>query len=167
MDTGAAGSSSRISRTHLERERRMRFRDLFFQLSCLLRPQPPKMSNPQLLDQTIVYVNQLRNRVEELKLQIEEECRQMTSGRSVISPVINITKLNSIVEVNLITGCDGKFRLCDIIKIRMEEGAEVITAAANCNAGDRIIYSIHCQAISSRIGIATSRVQERLEDLIS
>ncbi|XWS34808.1 hypothetical protein CRYUN_Cryun21dG0069200 [Craigia yunnanensis] len=170
MDTAAAGSSSRINRTTVERERRMRLRDLYSHLSSLLTPQPTKMSTHEVLEQATVYVNQLEIRVEELKqmkLQIEEEYREMTSGRRIISPVINITDLNSTLEVNLITGWNTKFKLCDIIQILMEEGAEVVTAAANHNAGDRIIYSFHCQPISSRIGIATSRVQERLEDLIS
>ena len=106
------------------------------------------MSTHEVLEQATVYVNQLQNRVEELKktkLQVEEECREMTSGRSTIFPVINITDLNSTLEVNLITGWNRKFKLCDIIKILMEEGAEVITAAANHNAEDRIIYSFHCQ----------------------
>ncbi|XVE75049.1 hypothetical protein DITRI_Ditri12bG0066200 [Diplodiscus trichospermus] len=171
MDSGAAsGSSSRINRSSLERERRMRFRYLYSQLSSLLPPQPRKMSNHEVLEQATIYVNQLRKRVEELKqlkLQAEEECRGIRSGPSIISPVINITELDSTLEVNLITGLDGKFKLCDAIKILEEEGAEVVTVAANHNAVDRILYSIHCRAFSLRIGIATSRLQQRLKDLIS
>ncbi|XVF44015.1 hypothetical protein PTKIN_Ptkin02bG0085800 [Pterospermum kingtungense] len=172
MDSGAAaaGSSSRIDRSYRERERRMRLRSLYSQLSSLLPPQPRKMSTHQMLELATVYVNKLRQRVEELKqmkLQVEEECREMGTGASTISPVINITDLGSTLEVNVVTGLDGNFKLSDIMKILVEEGAEVIAAAANCNARDRIIYSVHCRALSPRIGIASSRVQERLDNLIS
>ncbi|XWS22587.1 hypothetical protein CRYUN_Cryun29cG0049200 [Craigia yunnanensis] len=136
MDTGASGSSSKINRSSVERERRMRLKDLFSKLSSVLPPQPTKMSTHEVLEHATVYVNQLQNQVEELKK----------------------TKLQ---------GGKREFKLCDIIKILMEEGAEVITASANHSTWDRIICSIHCQPIISRIGIATSRVKERLEDLIS
>ncbi|XWS34809.1 hypothetical protein CRYUN_Cryun21dG0069300 [Craigia yunnanensis] len=43
MDTAAAGSSSRINRTTVERERRMRLRDLYSHLSSLLPSQPTKL----------------------------------------------------------------------------------------------------------------------------
>ncbi|XWS68996.1 hypothetical protein CRYUN_Cryun04dG0141600 [Craigia yunnanensis] len=154
MDSGAAAcSSSRNNRAFVERERRMSLRNLYSQLSSLLPPQPRKMSTHKVLEQATVYVNQMRKRVEELKemkLQVEEECREMRSGPSIISSVINITDLESTLEVNLITGLDGKFKLCDIIKILVEEGAEVVSAAANHSAGDRIIYSIHCRVYFSR-----------------
>ncbi|GMI90127.1 hypothetical protein like AT1G10586 [Hibiscus trionum] len=161
----AAASKSRTDRTSLERERRMRLRQLFSRLYSLLPPQPVQKSTHQVLERATVYVKQLRNRVEELKqmsLRVEEECKG-----SWTSPVISIIELDSSLEVNLVMGWKGKFQLSDIMKILMEEGAQVVTAAANRSAGDRIIYSIHCQPISSRIGIATSRVQERLENLVS
>ncbi|XWS22586.1 hypothetical protein CRYUN_Cryun29cG0049100 [Craigia yunnanensis] len=110
MDTGSSGSSSKIYRSSVERERRMCLKDLFSKLSSVLPPQPTKMSTNGVLEQATVYVNQLQNQVEELKktkLQVEEECREMTSRRSIIFPVINITDLNSTLEVNLITGWKG------------------------------------------------------------
>ncbi|KAK6252549.1 hypothetical protein QUC31_014269 [Theobroma cacao] len=157
MDTGAASgsSSSKINRTLVEKERRMRLRNLYSQLSSLLPPQPRKMSTHDVLEQATLYINQLRKRVEELKqmkLQLQE-CKgatETTSGPT-ISPVINISDLDSTLEVNLITGWDGKFKLSDIIKVLMEEGAEVKTVAANHNAGDRTIYSICCRVYFSSI----------------
>ncbi|XP_022725000.1 transcription factor bHLH167-like [Durio zibethinus] len=168
MDSGAAaGSSSRTNRSTLERERRMRLRNLYSQLASFLPPQPRKMSTYEMLEQVTVYVNQLRKRVEELKqmkLQVEEECREMRSGPSLISPVINITELDSTLEVNLIAGMDTKFALCDIISILEEEGAQVLTATYH-NTGNKILLSFHYQAAYSRIGIENVGVHERLKRL--
>ncbi|KAK8497116.1 hypothetical protein V6N13_121527 [Hibiscus sabdariffa] len=170
MDPAAAASSSRVDRTSLERERRTRFRQLFSHLYSLLPPQAAQMSTQQVLERATMYVNQLRNRVEELKQmnsRLEEESKETRGQVNLAFPFLSIIDLDSTLEVNLITGWNGKFQLSHILKIPMEEGAQVVTAAANCSAGDTIIYSIHCQPISSRIGIATSRVQERLENLVS
>ncbi|KAK8480355.1 hypothetical protein V6N13_012855 [Hibiscus sabdariffa] len=165
---GAAGSSSsRINRTSLERERRTRFRQLFSRLYSLLPPQAAQMSTQQVLERATVYVNQLRNRVEELKQmnsRLEEESKERRGQLSSTFPFLSIIDLDSTLEVNLITGRNGKFQLSHILKILMEEGAQIVTAAADHSAGDTIIYSIHCQPICSRIGIATSRVHERLEN---
>ena len=72
-----------------------------------------------------------------------EEANRSTSERMII-PVVNITDSNSSLEVNLITGSDTKFSLCDIISITEEEGAEVLSATYN-KAGNIDIFSIHCQ----------------------
>ncbi|KAE8692355.1 Detected protein of unknown function [Hibiscus syriacus] len=166
----AAASLSRMDRTCLEREGRMRLRQLFSHLHSLLPPQPTKMSDHQVLEQTTIYVTQLRNRVEELKQmkwRLGEKHRKGERSSSWISPpVMSIIDLDATLEVNLILEWKGKSQLSHVIKILMEEGAQVVRAAANFTAGDRIIYSIHCQPISPRIGIATSRVQQRLEKLV-
>ncbi|KAL4331834.1 hypothetical protein GQ457_07G016670 [Hibiscus cannabinus] len=161
MDPAAAGSSSRIDRTSGERERRRRFRQLFSHLYSLLPPQAAQMSSQKVLERATMYVNQLRNRVQKLKQKhsrLVEESKEM-GGQF---PFLSIIELDSTLEVNLIT----KFQLSHILKILMEEGAQVVKAAANHTAGDTIMYSIHCQPIISRIGIATSRVHERLENLV-
>ncbi|KAK8486992.1 hypothetical protein V6N13_121360 [Hibiscus sabdariffa] len=166
----AAGSSSRIDRTSVERERRTRFRQLFSHLYSLLPPQAAQMSTQKVLERATMYVNQLRNRVQELKQKhsrLEEESKEMGGQPSLAFPFLSIIELDSTLEVNLITGWNAKFQLSHILKILMEEGAQVVKAAANHTAGDIIMYSIHCQPISSRIGIATSRVHERLENLVS
>ncbi|XP_039072002.1 transcription factor bHLH168-like [Hibiscus syriacus] len=162
-----AASSSRMDRSSLERERRLRLRQLFTRLHSLLPPQPTKISTLQVLEQTTIYVTQLRNRMAELKqmkLRLGEECK---GEGSLISPVISIIDLDSTLEVNFFMEWRGKLQLSNIMKILMEEGAEVVRGAANHSNEDRIIYSIHCQPINCRIGIATSRVQQRLENLVS
>ncbi|XWS63656.1 hypothetical protein CRYUN_Cryun06bG0119700 [Craigia yunnanensis] len=150
MPTGPR-SLSKMNRNLMERERRSQMKSLFLKLFKLLPPHPTKMSIPEALEHATVYVSQLKKRMEELKqrkVQLEAEHispQAMTGRAATISPVINITDLDSTVIVDLIAGTDTKFALCDIISILEEEGAQVLTATYH-NAGNKVLLSIHSQA---------------------
>ncbi|KAK9285045.1 hypothetical protein L1049_024229 [Liquidambar formosana] len=122
-----------------------------------------------LLDLATTHVKHLQERIEELKQTKEllkgDNNRTQKRTRGAIAPVINLRNFESALEVNLIIGPDKKFMLHELISALEEEGAEVISAS-HCTLGDKISYTIHSQAISARIGIEPSGVDERLKKLI-
>ncbi|CAK9187456.1 unnamed protein product [Ilex paraguariensis] len=83
-----------------------------------------------------------------------------------VSPVLAIREMGSILEVNLITGLSKSFTLHQVFSVLQQEGAEVVSASSS-TVGVRVFYTIYSQALSSRIGIATSRISERLHQLIN
>ncbi|KAK1588641.1 hypothetical protein Q3G72_025448 [Acer saccharum] len=59
--------------------------------------------------------------------------------------ITNLTTLDSLLEVNLVSPASNKnFMLHEIISVLQEEGAEVIDVA-HINVGDKIIYIIKSQ----------------------
>ncbi|KAK4845797.1 hypothetical protein QYF36_009200 [Acer negundo] len=135
-------------------------------------PQSSKLSVAEILKEATSYIQQLqRNRelLERKKALLKgDDHDHKTSniiGSSSNLPIINFTTLDSILEVNLVSALNKNFMLYEIITVLQEEGAEVVHAA-HVNAGDKTIYVIKSKAISSRIGVETSRVEERLKELI-
>ncbi|KAK9284755.1 hypothetical protein L1049_023932 [Liquidambar formosana] len=167
-----SGSSSKSDRNLVEKNRRMHMKSLYSMLASLILPQDSKANPPilVLLDLATTHVKHLQERIEELKQAKEllkgDNNRTQKRKRGAIAPVINLRNFESALEVNLISGPDKKFMLHEVITALEEEGAEVI-AASHCTVGDMVSYIIHSQAISSRIGIEPSRVDERLKKLIS
>ncbi|XP_022744270.1 transcription factor bHLH168-like [Durio zibethinus] len=158
---------SKMNRNLLERERRSNMRNLFSRLFSLLPPPSIRMSVPDMVEQATLYINHFQRHLDELRqrrTQLEEANK--STRDTMITPDLNITESNSIMEVNLITGSDMKFSLCDIVNTIEAEGAEVITLTYN-NAGNVNFLTIHCQAsVSSRNGIESSRLLQRLRTMI-
>ncbi|XP_017970716.1 PREDICTED: uncharacterized protein LOC18609444 [Theobroma cacao] len=154
---------TRINRNLIERERRSQMKVLCSNLFALLPPHPTKMSIHELVERATIYVNQLQQRTEELK-QMKAQLEEGQSTATRISPVINITDLDSTIQVNLVAGTDMNFALCDIISILEEEGAQVLSATYH-NVRNKVVLSLHSQAAYSRIGIQNSRVRDRLKRL--
>lgn len=101
------------------------------------------MSIHELVERATIYVNQLQQRTEELK-QMKAQLEEGQSTATRISPVINITDLDSTIQVNLVAGTDMNFALCDIISILEEEGAQVLSATYH-NVGNKVVLSLHSQ----------------------
>ncbi|WOK98513.1 hypothetical protein Cni_G07225 [Canna indica] len=55
--------------------------------------------------------------------------------------------------------------LREVISVLEEEGAEIVNASFK-SLGDMSFHTIHCQAISPRIGVDSSRVHARLKGLV-
>ncbi|RVW47215.1 Transcription factor bHLH168 [Vitis vinifera] len=169
-------SSSRVDRKALERDRRQCTKELFSRLGFLLPTPLSKRSLPEMLDQATTHVKQLGQRVEMLK-----QKKQLLEGSSSIDdqttgirdhmmggawlPVLTVSDLGSMLEVCVKSGSNKKFMLHQVIQVLVEEAAQVV-ALSYSNVGDRIFYKINAQAVSPRIGIETSRVHERLKELI-
>ncbi|KAJ4724493.1 Basic helix-loop-helix transcription factor [Melia azedarach] len=161
-------SASRAQRNMKEKNRRMVMRDLLLMLASLIPPQPSKLSVSELVDRAISYIMQLQKKIENLKRRraLLRGDHATSSSSSRMLPIMNLTTMDSTLEVNLICGLTNRnFMWYEIISVLEDEGAEVIDAT-QLNTGNRIIYIIKSKAIISRIGFEISRVQERLQDLI-
>jgi hypothetical protein len=118
------------------------------------------------LDNAAAYIKQLEGRIEELKQRKGGGCRgQGTAAGGCRVPVIEVRYQDGTLEVVLVSEAGRPFKLHEVITVLEQEGAEVVSASFSV-VGDKIFYTIHSQAVSSRIGLEVSRVSERLQDLL-
>ncbi|KAH8493079.1 hypothetical protein Peur_072372 [Populus x canadensis] len=171
--------SSRLDRKTVERNRRIHMKDLCLKLASLLPPHLFKPSKDMLSQQDQIelaacYIKQLRERVEGLKRVKEEQAitTTRTSSSAMTSmmiglrlPVVELRDFGSTIEVVLISGLNKNFMFYEVINVLSDEGAEVISASY-ATVGDKVFHTIHAQVRISRVGVETSRVCERLQELV-
>ncbi|KAJ0083574.1 hypothetical protein Patl1_30090 [Pistacia atlantica] len=168
-------NSSRIERNMKERNRRMHMKDHLRRLACVIPPQTSKLSVLEILNKATNYIKQLKENKERLKrrkaqLKGEETtCNTSTDNMTVIPELRTIMNIkhfdDSTLEVNLISGLDKNFMLYEIISVLEEEAAQVIHAS-QIRADDKFIFIIRSKAISTRVGFETSRIDEKLRELV-
>ncbi|KAK2661739.1 hypothetical protein Ddye_000313 [Dipteronia dyeriana] len=135
----------------------------------LPHPQPSnELSVAETLNEATGYIQQLQRNgelLERKKALLKGDDHKISNiiGSSSNLPIINFTTSDSILEVNLVSALNKNFMLYEMITVLQEEGAEVVHAA---HTSDKTIYVIKSKAISSRIGVETSRVEERLKELV-
>ncbi|XP_058194252.1 transcription factor bHLH162-like [Rhododendron vialii] len=181
----SSNSPEKLDRKTVERNRRIHMKGLCFKLTSLVPPhhfQPSKdmLSQQEQLDQVATYVKQLKERVDELKARkaiamgnnnnvtgTKNHNKETSSSMSEYfrSPVFELRDLGSSLEVNLVTGLEKNFKLCEVIGILHEEGTEVVSAVFS-TFGDRVFHTLHAQVRVSRVGVETSRVCQRLQELV-
>ncbi|CAK9143059.1 unnamed protein product [Ilex paraguariensis] len=129
-----------------------------------------------LLDRATSYVNQLKEKIEELKKR-KEQVQLQGDGDAIedqrqrgglMLPVLSIREVGSTLEINLITGMNvnQSCMLNKIFRLLQEEGAQVVSASYS-TVGSRTFYSVYSQALYSRIGVDTSRIIEKLQTLVN
>ncbi|KAL3511285.1 hypothetical protein ACH5RR_030686 [Cinchona calisaya] len=161
----ADNSPRRIQRGVMEKQRRQQMNNLYSRLASLLPPSQAELPKPALLDYSSTYVKILQKRIRELEAKKEElKSETSTSAKDSTLQAIEVIEKGSIVEVNLVTGLNKGFMLHEVINILEEEGAQILSANYSAST-DRVFCTISSQAFSSRIGIETSRVHERLKAL--
>ncbi|KAL6177455.1 hypothetical protein ACLB2K_048981 [Fragaria x ananassa] len=183
-------TSSKLDRKTVERNRRIQMKGLCFKLASMVPPQYFKsskskemMTQQSQLDLAASYIKQLTERIENLKERKEKELRSQsgTSNKSSITnvdrannkavvvgsrlPVIKMSKSGPSIEVMLISGLNKNFMFYEVISVLEEEGAEVVSANFS-TVGDKIFHTLHAQVKISRVGVETTRVWQRLQDLI-
>ncbi|KAL6174888.1 hypothetical protein ACLB2K_051533 [Fragaria x ananassa] len=183
-------TSSKLDRKTVERNRRIQMKGLCFKLASTVPPQYFKsskskemMTQQSQLDLAASYIKQLTEIIENLKERKEKELRSQsgTSNKSSITnvdrannkavvvgsrlPVIKMSESGSCIEVMLISGLNKNFMFYEVISVLEEEGAEVVSANFS-TVGDKVFHTIHAQVKISRVGVETTRVWQRLEDLI-
>ncbi|XP_059650436.1 uncharacterized protein LOC132296240 [Cornus florida] len=130
-----------------------------------------RIASPVLLEQAINYIEGRKKNIKELQRRKEQLMGTgQTSGNKhsmegLASPVLEVEEMGSSLEVKLITGFNRNFMLHQVLTVLEEENVEVASVNSS-TMGDRILYTIHAQAIWPRIGIEISRVQERLQNLV-
>ncbi|KAF8037181.1 hypothetical protein BT93_B0172 [Corymbia citriodora subsp. variegata] len=192
--SSSSSDSIKPDRKTVERNRRIHMKGLCFKLASLVPSHHPKSTSKDMLsqqdqiDQAAAYIAQLKERVERLKAKKELVAARLDVGRSRAAagrgngsaaldggafrrasalPVVNIRDWDSGLEVTLISGCGASksFMLYEVIGILEEEGAEVVSASIS-NIGDKVFHTLHAQVRLSRVGVETSRVSQRLHELV-
>ncbi|KAI4329555.1 hypothetical protein MLD38_027931 [Melastoma candidum] len=187
---GGGIDGSKPDRKAVERNRRIHMRGLCFKLSSLIPPHHLHRSKEMLsqqdqIDMATTYISQLKERIEGLKMMKEliagdggghsgEGSRDghavdgggaFQSDPNPLLPVIDLREWESGLELTLIIGESRNFGLHEVLSILEEEGAEVMSASIS-RVGDKVIHSIHAQERISRVGVETTRICERLRDLL-
>ncbi|XP_042488065.1 transcription factor bHLH162-like [Macadamia integrifolia] len=177
MKISSSTSTSKLARKTIERNRRMHMKGLCFKLASLIprhfNTTKEISSQQDQLDHAASYIKELRQRLEELKERKQEainicginnDIREtMSIGSNV--PVLELRDMGHSLEVTLITGLNKNLMFTEVISVLTEEGAEVVNASFSV-MGEKVFYTIHSQATSSRIGVDTTRLCQRLKEFV-
>ncbi|XP_040986520.1 transcription factor bHLH162-like [Juglans microcarpa x Juglans regia] len=178
--TSSNDDATKPDRKTVERNRRIRMKGLCFKLASLIpdlhyiNPSRDMVSQQDKLDYATRYITQLRERIEKLKRRKEQVAVSSlgtgswnmiddTYGNGSWLPIVDLRDLGSSIEVILISGLQKNF-MYEVTCILQEEGAEVVSSSFS-TVGDKIFHTVHAQAKISRIGVETSRVWQRLQEL--
>ncbi|BAB78624.1 unknown protein [Oryza sativa Japonica Group] len=189
-----SSSSSKMERKDVEKNRRLHMKGLCLKLSSLIPAAAPRRhhhhystsssSSPpsstkeavtQLdhLEQAAAYIKQLKGRIDELKKRKQQAAALTTStsnGGGGGMPVVEVRCQDGTLDVVVVSEAireerERAVRLHEVIGVLEEEGAEVVNASFSV-VGDKIFYTLHSQALCSRIGLDASRVSHRLRNLL-
>ncbi|KAJ8758951.1 hypothetical protein K2173_003189 [Erythroxylum novogranatense] len=155
-----------------ERERRTHMKDLTAVLASLLPSQSNKFTIPRLLDEATRHVKNLQEKIEKLKqvrneLSEERHISCMENDMKLLQavPVIDINScFDDFLEVNIFSKWK-KLLLHDLIHVFVEEGAQVINLTYH-DSGNGFTYTFKLKALYTRVGVDTSRIRDRLTELI-
>ncbi|KAK1373245.1 Transcription factor bHLH36 like [Heracleum sosnowskyi] len=174
----ASGSIQRPDRKTVEKNRRVHMKQLCYQLTSLIPPHHFNLSRELLtqqdqLDQATDYIKQLKERIDELKVKKEvlaltsENCNSSRpTSASFTMPMVELRESGSSnIEVLVVSSLENNFRLSNVISVLQEEGADVVSTNMS-RVGNRVFHTVHAQAKFSRVGVDTSRILERLQELI-
>ncbi|PSR89590.1 Transcription factor bHLH36 like [Actinidia chinensis var. chinensis] len=172
-------SKEKLDRKTTERNRRIHMKELCFKLTSLIphhfKSSKDVVSQHDQLDQAVTYINQLTQRVDELKAKREIAMTNTCTNNNTRDtrlfgtyelPVVELKDLGSIFEVVLITGLEKNFMMHQVISVLEDEGADVVSASFY-TLGAKVFHTFHAQVKVSRFGVDTSRVYQRLQELIS
>nr|GMD72162.1 transcription factor bHLH167-like [Ipomoea batatas] len=150
-------------RNWTEKNRRQQMKLLYRRFASLVSRENSLEKCPafDLLDQATNYIKKLEKNVEELK------ARKDNLQASVVVLAVNDNERGESLEINIACGWENKkLKMNKVFRILQEEGAEVVSAT-NSTVGLNIYHTILCKAFSSRLGMDTNGIQERLKNYIS
>ncbi|KAH7686183.1 Achaete-scute transcription factor-related protein [Dioscorea alata] len=127
------------------------------------------LTKRDLLEEAASYIKKLNKKIESLKrkrkvlgMNMQGIHMDVTDDHKI---EVQVRVKDVLMEVVLLSGLKNGLKLHHVFSILEEEGAEVINANFS-TVGDKIMHTIHSQAISSRIGLEEKKIKERLEDLV-
>lgn len=183
---GSSGSSSKVDRKTVEKNRRIHMKALCFKLGSLIPKEDKNTKNSNNisqhdhLDQAASYIRKLKARIEKLRQRkrcAAAGCRGGESGKAVensrgiadevVLPAVEVRYRDPVLEVVLITGAAParKFLFYEAIGVLAEEGAEVVNASFSV-VNDKMFCTVHSRAVStSEIALDASKISERLKGL--
>ncbi|KAK1427627.1 hypothetical protein QVD17_16318 [Tagetes erecta] len=171
-----------------EKNRRTEMKKLCIKLNSLipsLISQPFKLiTQESQFDQSIAYIEQLRDRIEVLKVKRNEalnivnvagknntRCNakdyRPTLSCDVVNPssTVEVQEVDGGLKVHLITSLEGKVLFSEVISIVEDGGAKVVKGGYT-TIGDKIIYTLHAMARVTRIGMEVTSINQKLQELI-
>lgn len=131
------------------------------------------LSQQDQLDQVATYIKGLKERIDELKVKKEVTLMSLNGNSSNkmweegslrIVPVVEVKELGSSLEVVLISGLKKTFTLNQVISVLQEEGTQVASASIS-TVGNRVFHTLHAQVKITRVGVDTSSISQRLQEL--
>ncbi|KAK1552698.1 hypothetical protein Q3G72_022005 [Acer saccharum] len=163
----SSNSSSRINRNLLERNRRIQMNTLLSKLFSLV-PQRQQFSVCESVVHATSYIRNLEEKIKKLRKRKEVILKgdHDDHDEKFYPVVMNVKSSEYTLEVSIISGLKKNFLLHQVISVLVEEGAEVVNITYHYTDG-RVFHTIYSKPIYTRIGIETSRVEERLKKLIS
>ncbi|KAK1373254.1 Transcription factor bHLH36 like [Heracleum sosnowskyi] len=174
----ASGSIQKPDRKTVEKNRRVHMKQLCNQLTSLIPPHHFNLSRELLtvqdqVDQATAYIKQLKERRDELK--VKKEVLTLMSENGNISPPVSASFTMPVVELResgssnlevlVVSSLENNIRLCNVIGVLQEEEADVVGTNIS-TVGDRVFHIVHAQAKFSRVGVDTSRILQRLRELM-
>ncbi|XP_022948053.1 transcription factor bHLH162-like [Cucurbita moschata] len=162
------GSTNKVERKVLEKNRRNQMKLLYSKLNSLLPPNQSTDSPLTVLDQieeAIKYIQSLTVKLDKVK---EKKKRILMSAptRSPSSnlPELKIKEMGSAVEVVFMTELNDRFLFYEIIRIFHEERAEIINATYSV-LDDTVLYSLHAEIEDVMYAFGATKLTERLKRL--
>ncbi|XP_068645366.1 transcription factor bHLH168-like [Aristolochia californica] len=161
-------TSRRFERMIAERNRRTQMSILFSQVTQLLsNHENASWSTKQVLEQAVVHIENLQQRIEQLRTQRDAVTRDMFIDdiRAPSLPMVEVRDLDSSLEVVLVCESTRACLLSDVLNVLEEEGVEVVNVSFSVQ-GDTIHYIIHSQVAYSRMGIESKIIYDKLVALM-
>ncbi|KAK1427631.1 hypothetical protein QVD17_16322 [Tagetes erecta] len=181
--------SKKIDRKIIEKNRRTEMKKLCFKLNSLvpsLISQPFKLiTQESQFDQSIAYIEHLRDNIEVLKGKrdealkivndanknnvqgdIKDDQSSVSCNDTCLSSTVEIQEVDGGLKVLLITSLEEKILFSKVISIVNDGGAEVVNAGYT-TLGDKVIYTLHAMARVTRIGIEVTSIHQKLQELIN
>ncbi|KAM0938106.1 putative transcription factor bHLH family [Dioscorea sansibarensis] len=178
----------KVERKVLEKKRRLQMKALCLQLYSVIpnenKNSSSKSSLSQLhqLDQAAKYIKELRKRVETLKemkkikINNDDDDNNNNNNNNINNitninnedgemPVIQVRKVDSNLEVVLVSKLNKQVMFHEVLRVLGEEGAEINNASFS-TVGDKIFHTIHSQVNSSGMDFNCSAMLERLQELV-
>ncbi|XP_047945370.1 transcription factor bHLH168-like [Salvia hispanica] len=176
MKRNETSSQNKLLRKTIEKNRRIRMKALSFKLVSVIPDrhfsQPKELlSHIDQIDAASAYIKNMRERIEVLnrrKAQVISSYAARTGhdGAGHKYPILTVKELGLGVEVMLISGLNKNFMLSQVISVIEQEAAQVLSVNIS-RVGETIIHTIHAQAKISRVGVDTSRISDRIQEIIS
>ncbi|KAK8613333.1 hypothetical protein V6N13_101098 [Hibiscus sabdariffa] len=154
------GSSAKVERKIIEKNRRNHMKNLYSRLNSLLPHHDSKepLSPPDQIDEAVNHIQRLKTKLNEYKEKkeslmgrkrsytctIDSSSTVIETTVSLKSPELKINEHGSAMEVVLMTGTDSQFMFYDMIGILNQHGAEVLNASFSA-VGNTVFHVVHAE----------------------
>ncbi|KAK8617384.1 hypothetical protein V6N13_080300 [Hibiscus sabdariffa] len=154
------GSSAKVERKIIEKNRRNHMKNLYSKLNSLLPHHDSKepLSLPDQIDEAVNHIQRLKTKLNEYREKKESLMARKRSYTCTIdssstvtettvslkSPELKINEHGSAMEVVLMTGTDSQSMFYDMIGILNQHGAEVLNASFS-TVGNTVFHVVHAE----------------------